>query len=224
VDELIGRYVKAVGGMDKLQSVKTMRQVGKFQGGGGFTAEILQENKRPNMVREEFALQGMAQVFAYDGKVGWMIDPFGGKKDAEALGEEGLQQIVEDSDFDGPLINYKEKGNKVELIGKEDYEGSDVYKIKVTLANGTVKHYFLDTEYYVPIKVETKRTVRGTETETESILGDYKESGGIYFPFSVESGRKGSPNRSAVTYTKIDINPPLDDSRFSMPKAPVKAN
>lgn len=224
VDDLVAKYVKTIGGMDKLQAVHSMRQTGRFDGGGGFTAQVVQENKRPNMVREEFALQGMSQVTGYDGKVGWMINPFGGKKDAETLGEEGLKQIVEDSDFDGPLINYKEKGNKVEYIGKEDYEGSDVYKLKVTLANGTVKHYFLDTDYYVPIKIETKQMVRGTEVEFETILGDYKESGGIYFPFSIESGAKGSSNRSVVTYEKIEINPTLEDSRFNMPKPPVKAN
>ena len=224
VDELVGKYVKTIGGMDKLQAVRSMRATGKFDGGGGFTAQVLQENKRPNMVREEFALQGMAQVLGYDGKVGWMINPFQGKKDAETVGEEGLKQLLEDSDFDGPLVNYKEKGNKVEYIGKEDYEGSDVYKLKVTLANGTVKHYFLDTDYYVPIKIETKQMVRGTEIEFETILGDYKESGGVYFPFSIESGAKGSSNRSVITYEKIEINPTMEDSHFNMPKPPVKAN
>ncbi|HEV7698974.1 MAG TPA: hypothetical protein VGO43_01970 [Pyrinomonadaceae bacterium] len=218
VDELLSKYVKTIGGADKLAAIKTMRITGKFMGGGGFEATVLQEAKRPNMIREEFGLQGMSQVNAYDGKQGWKIDPFQGKKDAETLGEDELKSIVEDSDFDGPLFDWKAKGNKIEYEGKEDFEGSDVYKLKVTLANGTVKHYFLDADYYVPIKIETKQTIRGTEVEFETILGDYKEAGGVYFPFSYESGRKGSPNRSTITYEKIEINPVLDDSRFTMPK------
>ena len=218
LDEIIARYLKTVGGLEKIQSVQTLRRTGKFVGGGGFEADLVQENKRGNSVREEFSLQGMTAINAYDGKNGWKINPFSGKKDAETLGEEELKQIIEDSDFDGPLVNYKAKGNKVEFEGKEEYEGSDVFKLKVTLANGTVKHYFLDTDYYVPIKVETKQINRGTEFETETVLGDYKEVGGIYFPFSVESGLKGSSNRSTVTYEKIVINEALDDGRFAMPK------
>ena len=162
-------------------------------------------------------LQGFTATDAYDGRQGWKINPFSGKKDAEALGEEELKQIVEDSDFDGPLINYKEKGNKIEFVDKEDFEGSDVYKLKVTLASGTIKWYYLDADYYVPIKIETKHTTRGTEIETETILGDYKEAGGVFFPFSYQSGAKGSSNKSTITYQKIEINPTLDDSRFVMP-------
>lgn len=217
-DEIVAKYVQKIGGIEKLQAIKTMRSSGKFVGGGGFEAKVINENKRPNLVREEFLLQGLTAINAYDGKSGWKINPFDGKKEPESLGEEELKQIVEDSDFDGPLVNYASKGNKVEFVGKEEYEGSDVYNLKVTLANGTVKHYFLDTEYYIPIKIETKQINRGTEFEFETVLGDYKEVGGIYFPFSMESGRKGNPNKSSVTFEKIEINMPLDDGRFAMPK------
>ncbi|MBV9242653.1 MAG: outer membrane lipoprotein-sorting protein [Acidobacteria bacterium] len=217
VDELVANYVKTIGGMDKLQSIKSMRQTGTFHGGGGFEASVVEEQQRPGMIREAFSIQGMSQIVAYDGKQGWKIDPFQGKKDAETLGEEELKSIVEDSDFDGPLVNYKEKGNRIEYLGKEDLEGSDVYKLKVTLADGTVKTFYLDTDYYVPIKIETKQTIRGTEIETEAILGDYKQVGGVYFPHSFENGVKGSPNKTSVTIDKIEINPSLSDSLFAMP-------
>jgi len=133
------------------------------------------------------------------------------------MGEEELKSIVEDADFDGPLINYKEKGNKVEFVDKEDFEGSDVYKLKVTLPSGTIKWYYLDADAYVPIKIETNHITRGTEIESETILGDYKEAGGVYFPFSYESGPKGSSNKATITYDKIDINPALEDARFARP-------
>jgi outer membrane lipoprotein-sorting protein len=221
-DELIGKYVKTIGGMEKLQAIKSWRVHGTFHGGGGFEASVTEEQKRPNMLRQEFGLQGMTQISAYDGKVGWRINPFGGKKDAEVIAADELKLLAEDADIDGPLINYREKGNKVEFEGKDDFDGSDVYKLKVTLPDGTVKRYFLDADYYVPIKIETKQTLRGTEFESETILGDYKEVGGVYFAHSYESGPKGSSNRSSVTYEKIELNPTIDDSRFAMPKAPVK--
>jgi hypothetical protein len=221
-DEIIASYVAKIGGADKLSAVKTLKKSGKFTGGGGFEAKVVEENKRENMIRQEFVLQGMTGVTAYDGKDGWKIDPFQGKKDVEPLGEDEMKQIVEDSDFDGPLVHYKEKGNKVELVGKEPVEGTDAWKLKVTLANGDVQHYYMDTDYFVPIKVEYKRIVRGAERESETSIGDYKEVAGVYFPHSFETGQKGSPNRSKVVFDRIEANLPLDDSLFHRPAGPGK--
>lgn len=220
-DEIIAKYIEKSGGYQKMQAIKTMRTTSKFTGGGGFEAIIVGESKRPNLVRQEFQLQGMSAINAYDGKTGWKVNPFSGKKDAETLGEEELKQMIEASDFDGPLVDLAAKGNKAEYLGKEDFDGSEVYKLKITLANGTVKHYYLDTEYYLPLKVETKQIIRGTESESETILGDYKEVGGVYFPFSSESGAKGSQNKSSSHIEKIEINVDIPDSRFAMPAMPA---
>ncbi|MEP6718280.1 MAG: hypothetical protein ABJB21_04015 [bacterium] len=222
-EEIVAKYIKTVGGAEKIQAVKTLRKMGTFNGGGGFEAPVLEENKRANMVRQEFSLQGLTAVNAYDGKTGWKIEPWQGKKDPEPLGEEETKQILEDSDFDGPLVNYQQKGNKVEFVGMEPVEGTDAFKLKVTLASGDVRYYFMDTDYYVPIKIETKRMIRGAEREYETSLGDYKEVNGWYMPFSVESNVKGSPNRAKVTYQKIEANVPLDDARFHMPAAAASA-
>lgn len=218
-EEIVAKYIKTVGGAEKIQAVKTLRKVGIFNGGGGFEAPILEENKRANMVRQEFSLQGLTAVNAYDGKTGWKIEPWQGKKDPEPLGEEETKQILEDSDFDGPLVNYQQKGNKIEFVGMEPVEGTDAFKLKVTLASGDVRYYFMDTDYYVPIKIETKRMIRGAEREYETSLGDYKEVNGWYMPFSVESNVKGNSNRAKVTYQKIEANVPMDDARFRMPAA-----
>jgi hypothetical protein len=219
-DDIVGRYIKAVGGIDKIQSVKSLRRSGKFIGGGGFEAVILQENKRDASVREEFVLQGMTGINAYDGKTGWKIEPWGGKKDPEALGEEEMKGIVEDADFDGPLVDYKRKGNKIEFLGLDKFEGTDTYKLKITKANGDVYTYYLDTDYYMPIKIDLKRLVRGEEREYETALGDYKLVNGWYLPFSVESNPKGHPqDKSKYVYDKIEANVAIDDGRFVMPVA-----
>ncbi|HEV2668916.1 MAG TPA: hypothetical protein VG324_28630, partial [Blastocatellia bacterium] len=205
-EEIVAKYIKTIGGAEKIESIKTLRRTGKFTGGGGFEAVVIQENKRPQMARQEFTIQGMTGVTAYDGKTGWKIEPWGGKKDAEALGEEEMKGIQEDADFDGPLVNYQQKGNKVEFVGDEPVEGTDALKLKVTLKNGDVRYYFMDTDYYVPIKTESKRMVRGAEREFETSLGDYKEVAGVYLPHSIESGVKGSANKSQITFEKIEAN------------------
>ncbi len=216
-DDIIARYVKTIGGMDRIQALQTLRRTGRFTGGGGFEAVVVQENKRPNRVRQEFSLQGMTGINAYDGRAGWKIEPWQGKKDPEALSEEELRDITEESDFDGPLINYQQKGNRVELVGTEQVEGTDVFKLKVTLANGDVRTYYMDSDYYVPIRIDTKRIIRGAEQETETSLGDYKQVAGVYLPYSFETGQRGSQDRGKITYQKIEANLPLDDQRFTQP-------
>src|ERR1051326_2273925 len=90
------------------------------------------------------------------------------------------------------------------------------------MADGEVRYYYMDTDYYVPIKVETKRMIRGAEREFESSLGDYKEVDGVYFPWSIESGPKGSPQKGKITYDKFTANHSIADARFIEPSAPGK--
>jgi hypothetical protein len=218
-DSLIAKYIQAAGGLERMQAIQTLRRTGKYTGSGGFQAVIVQENKRPNRVREEFSLQGMTGINAYDGRDGWKIEPWNGKRDPEALGEEETHSILDDADFDGPLVNYQAKGNHIEYQGIEQIEGSDVYKLKVTRPNGDVSFFYLDTEYYLPIRIDTQWMIRGAPVETEISLGDYKQVDGVYLPFSYEVGAKGSSSsdRGTSTYDRIEANVPLDDQRFVRP-------
>ena len=173
--------------------------------------------KRRKLARLEFTIQGMTAVQAYDGKNAWQIMPFTGKKDPELMSADEAKEVEEMADIDGPLVDYKSKGHKVELLGKEKIEGTDAYKLKVTLKNGDIQTMYIDADSFLEIKDETKRTVRGTEQVVESSIGDYKEVDGIIFPFAIESGVKGSQEKQKLTFTKIELNVPLDDSIFKMP-------
>src|SRR4051794_23227939 len=219
VDEIIAKSVEARGGMDKLKSVKTIKSSGKREIGPGVEAPGALWQMRPDMVRLEFTVQGLTVVQAYDGTSAWMIMPFTGKKDPEAMTADDTKELQEDADIDGPLVDYKSKGNTVELLGKDKFEGTDVYKLKVSLKNGDVKTIYLDSDSYLEIKEEGKRTVRGSEQEFESSLSDYRELNGIMFPYAVESGVKGSQQKQKLTIDKIEVNVPVDAAIFKMPAA-----
>ncbi|MEK6612579.1 MAG: hypothetical protein AABZ29_07335 [Gemmatimonadota bacterium] len=224
-DEIIARYAQRIGGAERLRAVQSVRKSGRFYGGGGFEAVVTNEYRRPNKVREEFTFGGMTGVTAFDGTSGWKIEPWGGKKDPESLGEDETKGIVEDAEFDDPLFNYQQRGNKVELIGTDQVEGTDVYKLRVTLSsNGDVRTYYLDAESCVPIKYEVKRTVRGTERTFEVELGDYKEVQGVLFPFAFAIGAKGSSSSEKQQYAweRITVNLGIDDARFTKPAAGAK--
>src|SRR5262245_40184255 len=179
VDEIIAKNVVAHGGMEKIKSVKTMRSTGKMVMGQGMEAPFVMTAKRPKMTRVEFTFQGMTGIQAYDGKNAWMVMPFMGKKDPEAMPAEQAKMMDDQADMDGPLVDYKEKGNKIELMGKEQVEGADTWKLKVTKKDTTVTTIYLDAETFLEIKSEGKRKMRGVEVEGETLYGDYKEVDGM---------------------------------------------
>src|SRR5438552_8052029 len=217
-DELIAKNIQAKGGMDKIKAIKTVRMTGKLDAAGGFTGLIGQENMRPNQVRETFTLQGMTQVQAYDGSAGRHIRPFGGRKDPQLMGEDDMRDLLIDADFDGPLVDYVEKGNKIEYLGHDTVDGDDALRLKVTLKNGDIIYYYLDPDTFLEIRIERREFIRGAVRESVTDLGSYKPVASVMFPFSVNGGPKDDPSSwQSVTYQKIEVNVPLQDSDFQVP-------
>src|ERR1700682_4395990 len=222
VDEVIAKNIQAHGGMEKIKAVKTIRITGKFTQ-GSFRAAFAQENKRPDKVREEAIIQGLAGVQASDGKIGWQISPFGGRRDPELLSQDDLKTLQLDADIDGPLVDYKEKGHKAELVGHDSVEGTDCFKIKLSMKNGDVRYYYLDADSYLELKLEIQTTIRGTLQENELYYGDYEQVNGILYPFAVEQAQKGSASSAQISVEKIEQNIPLEDAHFSMPVSKPEA-
>ena len=163
VDEIIAKNVQARGGSEKLKSVKTIKSTATMSMGPGMEAPGVLIQKRPDFARLEFTVQGLTAVQAYDGKNGWQIMPFMGKKEPELMSADEAKETQEMADLDGPLIDYQSKGHRVEFEGKEKVEGTDAYKLKVTLKNGDVQTIYIDSDSFLEIKEVTKRTIRGTE-------------------------------------------------------------
>jgi hypothetical protein len=222
VDEVIASNIKARGGLEKIKAVRSVRTTSKLSQ-GSFRAAYVQENKRPDRVREEAIIQGLAQVQAYDGKVGWQISPFGGRKDPELMSQDDTKTLAIDADIDGPLVDYKLKGHKAELVGHDSVEGTDCYKVKLSLKNGDIRYYFLDSDSFLELKIENQSNIRGTVQYTETYFGDYEQVNGIYYPFAVETGDKGSDSRIKFAVDKVELDIPLDDARFLMPAGKPEA-
>ncbi len=217
-EELVDKNIQAKGGMEKIKAIHSLHMTGKLTGGGGFTATVTQDGMRPNLVRETFSLQGMTGVQAYDGTVGWQIQPFGGHKDPELMGEDDVRDLLLDADFDGPLVDYREKGNTVEYLGHDVVDGDDALRLKVTLKNGDILYYYLDPDTYLEIRKEIQEFIRGSIKENVVDLGSYKPVAGVMYPFSIASGPKNRPNAAqTTTLEKIDVNVPLAKSEFELP-------
>lgn len=216
-EELVAKNLQARGGVDKIKAVTTLKMTGKAY--FGINVDVSQEQKRPDMLRQEFTVQGMTQIQSYDGSVGWQISPFQGRRDAELMGEDDTRDLLDEADIDGPLVDYQAKGNKVEYLGHDLVDGDDAYKLKVTLKNGDIVYYYLDPDTYLEIKKEKQEYIRGSVRESEQLLGSYKQVAGVYFPFSMEMGQKGGGDLARYTIDTIQVNVPIEDSYFKMPAA-----
>ncbi|MCL4818861.1 MAG: hypothetical protein KJ067_06955 [Vicinamibacteria bacterium] len=217
LDEILAKNLEARGGADKIKAVKTMRITGRMTVGPGLEAPVVMEFKRPARMRMDFTFQGMTGTQAFDGKGGWQVMPFQGNPNPEPMSPDDIKDAEEQADIDGPLVDWKAKGHSVELVGKEKVEGTDAWKLKITMKGGDVRHVFLDADAYLEIRGEGKRKIRGTEVETEQTISDYKEVGGLVMPHAFEGGPKGSPMRQKITVDKIELDVDIDDARFAMP-------
>jgi hypothetical protein len=221
VDEIIAKNLQARGGLTKIKAVQSMRATGKLTS-GSFQAKFIQMNLRPNRVREEVVIQGMSQIDAYDGKIGWRVSPFEGRKDPDLLSSDDMKALITDADIDGQLVDYRNKDHRAELEGHDSVEGTDCYKIKLMLSNGDVRYFYIDTDSFLELKIETQRNIRGTVQYSETYYGDYEEVNGIYFPFAMEVGEKGSTDRTKFTIEKVELNVPLKATLFTVPTGGAK--
>jgi len=220
VDEVIAKSLEARGGLDKLKAIQSIRMAARISM-GPMELPMVIEKKRPGSFRADATVQGTVVVQAYDGATAWGISPMGTGQ-PERMPAEAAKEMAEQADMDGPLVDYKAKGHLVELVGKEKVEGrgSDAYKLKITKKDGDVEYHFLDADSYLLVRVEARRTIRGTQIEGESALGDYRDAGGFLWPYSIENGAKGRPEKQRLVVEKIEINPVIDDARFKMPSTP----
>jgi outer membrane lipoprotein-sorting protein len=221
-DDIVAKSIAAQG-LEKLKSVQTRRMTGTMTftvpGAPGMEAAIVIENKRPAKTRATLTIQGTENIQAYDGENGWTLMPAEGKPTAGPANPDELKDLRQQADMDGELVDYKAKGHTIELVGKEAVQGTDAWKLKVTLKDGDVQYQYFDAEHFLPIKMETTRTINGAQTKTETLIGDYKDEGGVMMPHSLEVSipMQGATVTQKIVVTKVEVNMPLDDALFKMP-------
>lgn len=223
VNELVSKNIEAKGGADALKSLESVKLTGKMLvNQGQLEFAYSQTKKRPGEVRTEATVQGLTMVQAFDGKEGWKISPFQGRKDPEKMSPDDTKSMIEDAEVDGPLVDWQAKGSTVDYLGTEDVDGTQAHKLKVTRKNGDVSYVYLDPDHFLEIRVLTQRIERGAQVEVETDLGDYEKVGGVFVPFSIEAGSKGSSDKQKTIIEKAEANVPADDTMFKFPATASK--
>lgn len=221
-DEVVKKALDARGGLEKIKAVKSERITGRVSFGQGAEGTFVVELKRPLKMHVEIVIEGQKIIRVYDGKsTGWMINPYMQNKEVQPLSAEELKSISDESDFDGPLVDYKAKGSQIELIGKENLDDKPVYRLKLTNKNGDVRSYFFDASNYLLVKWEGIRRNGDQEIPWESYFSEFHDVEGLKYPFRIDQGSPGTELKQTLSAEKIEIDPVIDDSRFTKPKTPA---
>jgi hypothetical protein len=217
-EELVARNIEAKGGAAALAAVQNVRRSGLLLvNGGQLSLDIVETRQRPDLIRDETTLQGLTQVESYDGREGWKIDPFAGRKDPERTSPDDLKGLIEDAQIGGPLEGYQARGALLEYAGTEDIDGTAAHKLKLTQKNGDLQYVYLDPDYFLEIRIESQRSVRGVKQTVITDLGEYEQVSGVYWATSITSGRKGDRDPARILYDKVEVNVALDPAYFSFP-------
>jgi outer membrane lipoprotein-sorting protein len=221
-DEIVTKALEARGGADKIKAIQSERVSGHISFAPDLEGTFVVELKRPHKMHTEITVQGQKIVRVYDGKsAGWVINPYGENKDVQPMSAEDLKSIADESDFDGPLVDYKSKGNQIELVGKETLDDKPVYRLKLTNKYDDVRFYFFDASSFLLTKWEGTRKAEGKEIPWESFFSDYREVHGLKYAFRIDAGSPGTDLKQTLIAEKIDIDPSIDDSRFTKPASPA---
>jgi hypothetical protein len=212
VDDIIQKYANAMGGLDNINKLKTVKMSGTVSAQGmdlPLTIQII----NGKAMRSDVEVMGQAVTNSYKEGKGWKINPFAGAATATDATETELSDMKTQSYIASQLMDYKARGYKVELQGQEDVAGAKAYKLKLTEPGNKETTYYVDATTFMAVKVMGKRNVMGQDMEIETYLSDPKEFGGVKFNTAIVQ-KAGGQTFQEIHFDKIELNVPVDEKIF----------
>ncbi|MRG48718.1 hypothetical protein GFS24_26640 [Chitinophaga sp. SYP-B3965] len=215
LDEVVSKYITAMGGEAKLKALNSQIAEGSMSiQGMDFPLKVINLNKKA--MRIEFEAMGTKNVQVITEKGGWMFLPVQQQTAPVDSDPADLADSQRDLDLTGELVDYKAKGHTAELIGKETIEGKELYKIKLTRKDASISNYFVDPATWYVAKRTSMKSIQGQEIEIVENFSDFKKSaGGYVYPAMTEQ----LPMGMKISYTKVETNPAIDEKTFEKPTA-----
>jgi hypothetical protein len=136
---------------------------------------------------------------------------------ARAVTGPEAQTAREQAEFDSPFIDYRSKGNTVELADPETIEGTKAAHVKLTRKTGQVEDHYFDADTGLERRTSITIERNGQKATVVSDLLDYRDVDGVKVPFSVKQSVNGTP-LTQLTVDKVEFNVPMDAALFRMPK------
>ncbi len=208
-DEIVAKYIDAIGGKDKIKQINSVYLEGSLQMMGNESPTVVTVlNGKGYKTETDFNGQKMIQCFSEKG--GWAINPMSGGS-AEAMPDDAYKAGREQMDVGGALLDYAAKGSTLTLQGKE----SDGYKLLLVNKDKIATTYFIDPSTWYVTKILKKGNMMGQEVDITIKLSDYKKTDGYAIPYAIDTDL-GQFSLS-TTVKKVELNKPVDPAIFNMP-------
>lgn len=216
-DEVITKHIEAIGGLENWKKVTSLVQTGTMavQGMNIDVVNTIVHNKGS---RQDINIMGMNNYVIITPTAGWSYMPVQQKTEVEPMTEEQVKQGQDALDVQGSLVDYKAKGHTVELLGKEDVDGTECFKLKVTKKDGGVETNFIDPKTYYIVKSTQVKKADGQEAEVSYSFSNFtKLSEGIVVPMGM-TVPLGPGFNADFTIAKVEVNKAIDESIFKPAK------
>lgn len=223
-EEIVAKYIDAIGGMEKVDAVKSIQMKATVDYGGmSIPLEMVTLLDGRMFVKINFQGKEITQM-AFDGETLWSTNFMTMKAEkSESEDNENMKRNV--GDFMSSLLQYKKNGYTIELLPEETINGTACFKIKLTKKTmlvdknevPNIEYYYIDKENFVPVFVESEipsGDMKGQISQTE--YSDYQEINGVFVPFSMKQGIKDQGGQT-IQFTSIEFNKEFDANMFKFP-------
>ena len=207
-DEIIGKYITAIGGKDKWTQVKSIKVNGYIEV-QGIKINFTQQAVHNVGVRVDAEFQGQKIIDITTPTKGWSQNPFGGRSSLQPISDEELKQKLDELDIQDEFVDYAAKGSTVEFLGKDEEDGTEYYKVKMITKNKNETVYFFDITTSLIYKEEKTVKQQGQEIKMVTKLFDYKA-----IPFGIKVPHKSEQMGQILVTDKFEINPSIDENVF----------
>lgn len=221
-DDIIEKGIAASGGREALAKVTSRMTTGTMTvstPGGDIvgTIEILNQapNKTQTVITLDLSAMGAGKMTIdqrFDGTNGYASNSMQGVTPVTSSQLDTWRNAI----FPSPFLDYKARGTKIELTGKEKIGDKDAYALLITPATGPTSRLWMDATTYQPVKtVTTVETAEVGSIEHTTVLSDFREVDGITMPFKFVGS--STIQTFTVVVTKVEHNVTVDPARFAKP-------
>jgi len=221
-DEIVEKSLAAIGGRAALTKVKTQSLTGTMTvstPGGDLPGTIESVQQAPNKMRRLITLDlsafgaGTATIDTrFDGTTGYTLDSMRGDMPMS----ESQSELQRNATFPSPFLDYKERGTKITLAGKEKVGEHDGFALVVTPVKGPVSRVVVDGESYLPVRATITVDIPDLgPVEQTTEFSDFRDVNGVKVPFKIKG--TSSVQTFLITVSKIEHNVEVDQALFSKP-------